>query len=74
MIPETSAAEFYGFYSVFAKFSAIWGPFIFALVSASTGSGRYALLSIIILLLGGAGLLARVDVPEARASRLRWGL
>ena len=71
MIPEAAAAEFYGFFSVFAKFSAIWGPFIFALVSATTGSGRYA---IIILLLGGAGLLARVDVPEARASRLRWSL
>jgi MFS transporter, UMF1 family len=29
MIPEQASAEFYGFYSVFAKFSAIWGPLQF---------------------------------------------
>ena len=72
MIPEAASAEFYGFYSVFSKFSAIWGPFIFGLVSASTGSGRYAILSIIIILVAGAALLARVNIEEARASRLQW--
>ena len=72
MIPQQASAEFYGFYSVFSKFSAIWGPFIFGLVSASTGSGRYAILSIIILLVTGAGLLAKVNIEEARASRLQW--
>ncbi|HEY6634620.1 MAG TPA: MFS transporter, partial [Acidimicrobiia bacterium] len=40
MIPEEASAEFYGFFSVFSKFSAIWGPLIFALVSNATGSGR----------------------------------
>ena len=74
MIPEAASAEFYGFFSVFSKFSAIWGPFIYAIVSAATGSGRYAILSIVILLVVGAGLLARVDIEEARASRLRWDL
>jgi UMF1 family MFS transporter len=72
MIPEAAAAEFYGFYSVFSKFSAIWGPFIFGVVSAATGSGRYAILSIIILLVAGAMLLTRVDIEEARSSRLQW--
>ncbi len=72
MIPEAASAEFYGFYSVFSKFSAIWGPFIYGIVSVATGSGRYAILSIVILLVAGAGLLARVNVEEARASRLRW--
>ena len=26
MIPEEASAEFYGYYSVYSKFSAIWGP------------------------------------------------
>jgi MFS transporter, UMF1 family len=45
MIPEAASAEFFGFYSVFSKFSAIWGPLIFALVSDLTGSARNSILS-----------------------------
>jgi len=72
MIPEEASAEFYGFYSVFAKFSAIWGPLIFAVVSTVTDSGRPAILSIIFFFIVGMLLLSRVDVDEARASRDRW--
>lgn len=72
MIPEEASAEFFGFYSVFSKFSAIWGPLFFGIVSATTGSGRYAILSIALLLITGALLLSKVNVAEARASRLRW--
>lgn len=72
MIPEEASAEFYGFYSVFSKFSAIWGPLIFAVISASTGSGRPAILSIIAFFIIGIILLARVDVDEARRSKERW--
>jgi UMF1 family MFS transporter len=74
MIPETAAAEFYGFYSIFSKFSAIWGPLIFGVVSDVTGSARYAILSITVLLTLGAALLASVDIDAARASRFRWRL
>ena len=31
MIRQEASAEFYGFYSVFSKFSAIWGPLAFAI-------------------------------------------
>ncbi len=72
MIPEEASAEFYGFFSVFSKFSAIWGPLIFAVVSAATGSGRPAILSIIAFFIIGMILLARVDIDAARASRERW--
>jgi UMF1 family MFS transporter len=72
MIPEEASAEFYGFYSVFSKFAAIWGPLLFALVSNATGSGRPAILSVILFFAVGFILLARVDVEEARASRERW--
>ena len=72
MIPEEASAEFYGFYSVFSKFSAIWGPFLFAFIGQVTGSSRYAILSLVVFFAGGGLLLWRVDVDEARASRARW--
>lgn len=72
MIPEEAAAEFYGFFSVFAKFSAIWGPLVFALVGATTGSGRPAILSVVVFFVIGMVLLSRVDVEAARRSKDRW--
>ncbi|MEE9298936.1 MAG: MFS transporter [Acidimicrobiia bacterium] len=72
MIPEDASAEFYGFFSVFSKFSAIWGPLIFAIISSATGSGRPAILSIAVFFVLGMILLSRVNVDEARSSRDRW--
>lgn len=72
MIPEEASAEFYGFYSVFSKFSAIWGPLVFALVSNATGSGRPAILSVVAFFVLGLAVLSRVDVAAGRASRARW--
>ncbi|MGH8912583.1 MAG: MFS transporter, partial [Acidimicrobiia bacterium] len=72
MIPEEASAEFYGFYSVFSKFSAIWGPFFFAFIGQVTGSSRYAILSLVVFFVIGALLLSRVDVDLARASRRQW--
>jgi len=74
MIPEDFSAEFYGFYSVFSKFSAIWGPLVFALVSNATGSGRPAILSVVAFFAIGFVLLSRVDVDAARASREQWAI
>lgn len=74
MIPEEASAEFYGFYSVFSKFSAIWGPLLFAVVSSTTGSGRPAILSIIVFFAIGLVLFSRVDIDEARRSRHDWDL
>jgi UMF1 family MFS transporter len=72
MIPEEASAEFYGFFSVFSKFSAIWGPLVFAIVSNATGSGRPAILSVVGFFVLGLILLSRVDVSEGRASRESW--
>ncbi|HEX2152845.1 MAG TPA: MFS transporter [Acidimicrobiia bacterium] len=72
MIPAEASAEFYGFYSVFSKFSAIWGPFLFAFIGAVTGSSRYAILSLVFFFAVGGFLLWRVDIAAARASRARW--
>lgn len=72
MIPAEASAEFYGFYSVFSKFSAIWGPFLFAFIGNISGSSRYAILSLVFFFALGGFLLFRVDIEAARASRARW--
>ena len=46
---------------------------MFGIVSNATGSGRPAVLSIVVFFVIGGILLARVDVDEARAARTRWG-
>ena len=74
MIPEDASAEFFGFYSVFSKFSAIFGPLIFAAVDIATGSARLAILFLTVFFVIGGGLLSAVDVDAARASRTRWDL
>jgi UMF1 family MFS transporter len=72
MIPEEASAEFYGFYSVFSKFAAIWGPIVFARVNDLTGSSRNAILSLISFFLVGSILLSRVDIARARAAKEQW--
>ena len=72
MIPEEASAEFYGFYSVFSKFSAMWGPLLFAVISGATGSGRPAILAIIVFFVAGFLVLLRVDIDAARRSKDLW--
>ncbi|HEX3036226.1 MAG TPA: MFS transporter [Thermodesulfobacteriota bacterium] len=70
MIPEEASAEFYGFYTVFSKFSAIWGPFVFAIIRQTTGTARNSILSIIIFFIVGLVLLYFVDEGKAREAKL----
>ena len=46
IIPREKSAQFYGYFSVFAKLSAIWGPMVFAYVRQATGTARLSILSI----------------------------
>ena len=69
MIPPGASAEFYGFYSVFSKFTAIIGPALFGFVDLFTGSSRIAILSLVLFFLVGLALLALVDVKKAQMAR-----
>jgi UMF1 family MFS transporter len=70
MIPRHKSSEFFGFFAVFEKFAGIFGPAVFAVTVALTGSSRNAILSLIAFFVAGAALLSKVDVEEGqRAAR-----
>jgi len=70
LVPTHKSGEFFGFYSVFEKFASIFGPLLFWVTIATTGSSRNAILSIILFFVIGALILSRVKVTEGqRAAR-----
>jgi UMF1 family MFS transporter len=70
MIPKEASAEFFGFYTVFSKFSAIWGPFVFAFIRQTSGSARNSILSIVVFFIVGLVLLYFVNEEKAREAKL----
>jgi UMF1 family MFS transporter len=67
MVPKHESGEFFGFFAVCEKFAGIFGPAIFALMIALTGSSRSAILSVIVFFVAGGILLLKVDVEEGRS-------
>lgn len=63
LIPEARAAELYGFYNMVGKSAAVIGPVLMGWLGVLTGSPRLAILSLLILFLGGFVLLLWVRVP-----------
>jgi len=66
MAPAARSSEFFGFYSVSAKFAGILGPLVFALVRQTTGDPRNAIFALIVFFLGGMAVLSRVDIEEGQ--------
>ena len=66
MSPASKSGEFFGFYGIMEKFSAVIGPLIFASVGILFGSSRPAVLSLIVFFVLGGYLLARVNVDEGK--------
>ena len=67
MIPRHKSSEYFGFFSIFEKFSGIAGPLVFAASVSLFGNSRAAVLSIILFFILGALVLTRVNVPEGEA-------
>jgi UMF1 family MFS transporter len=65
MIPKEREAEFFSFYEISERGTSWSGPLLFGLVTQATGSMRTAILSLIVLFVGGLLILTRVDVARA---------
>ncbi len=70
MSPTSESGEFFGFFSVMSKFSAIVGPLFFVGAVALFDSSRPAILFIVVFFLVCIALLRRVDVArDGRVAR-----
>lgn len=68
LIPKENSAEFFGFFSIFGKFSAALGPMIVGGVGQLTGNTRLGVLSLIPLFVLGLAFLIPVNFNEKTVS------
>lgn len=68
IIPKDKSAEFFGFYNIFGKFSAIIGPLLLGLGTTIFKSSRAGVLSLVILFVAGAALMLRLREPAAEGA------
>ncbi len=64
LIPKDQASELFGFYNMVGKSAAILGPFLMGWLALATGSHRMAILSILVLFIGGFLMLLWVKPPD----------
>ncbi len=53
LIPKSDSSEFFGFYNILGKFSAILGPVLVGLATQWTGNSRWGIFSLVILFVIG---------------------
>ena len=64
LIPRDRTSEFFGFFAIAERFATVFGPSLFTISVALTGSSRAAIPAIIGLFIIGALVLSRVDEAE----------
>ncbi len=63
LIPESQAAELFGFYNMVGKSAAVIGPVLMGWIGVLTGEPRLSILSLLILFAAGLILLLMVKLP-----------
>jgi UMF1 family MFS transporter len=58
LVPAGRSGEFFGFFNMSGRLSAVFGPAAVGVVGWSTGNPRLAVIVILLLFVAGAGLLA----------------
>jgi len=66
IVPKEKSNEFFGFYNIFGKFSAIIGPTVMALTTTITGNARVSILGIIPLFV--IGFIIFMALPKDQKS------
>ncbi|MDR3050397.1 MAG: MFS transporter [Oscillospiraceae bacterium] len=67
LVPDERSAEFFGFFDIFGKFSAVVGPALFGLVAQVTGVPHAGVVVVLALFLIGGGIFTFL-VPKAQQS------
>ena len=68
LVPDGKSSEFFGFYNMMGKASAIVGPALVGVTAAVTNDPRLSILSILVLFLAGGALLVIAARAERRAA------
>jgi len=63
IIPQDKAGEYFGFFDVFGKFSAVIGPALFGLAAQITGVTNYGVLAVMLMFIIGGGIFL-LAVPK----------
>ena len=56
LVPAEQASEYFGFFDVFGKFSAVIGPALFGLAAQITGVTNYGALAVMLMFIIGGGV------------------
>ncbi len=56
LVPADQASEYFGFFDVFGKFSAVIGPALFGVVAQLTGVTNYGVLAVMSMFVIGGGI------------------
>jgi len=72
LTPQSKNAEFFGFYTVTGRMSAIIGPILFGLVSKWTGNIKYSILTVIPFFLIGLVVLQLVNESRGQTNAQKW--
>jgi UMF1 family MFS transporter len=65
LVPPGKQGEFFGFYNMMGKFAAVLGPTMVGITALVARDSRVGMLSILVLFVGGALLLARAARSSA---------
>lgn len=68
LIPEEKAGEYFGFFNLLGKFASVLGPLLIAFTAQWSGDSRKSILSLLVLIAGGAFLLWKVKKPAVNST------
>ena len=69
--PDANSAEFFGFFAVSGKFASVFGPLIYGILIAITGSVQSGILSVLAFFVVGGILLWTVDEKKGMEEKQR---
>ena len=70
MTPKARSAEFFGFFNLSGKATSFMGTFLFGAIIHQTGSGRYAIISLLPFFLIGLVLISKINIARGHRDAL----
>ena len=69
--PDANSAEFFAFFGVSGKFASVFGPLIYGILIAITGSVQSGILSVLLFFIAGMALLWTVNEKKGMEEKQR---